>query len=327
MTDNLIYDLIIVGGGPGGLSASIYAMRAALKTLLIEKGVHGGQVAMSDEVENYPGFIHLTGAELSAKFTEHAQSYDLDMISDEVVAIEPGLETHAVRVAGGTVYQAYAVIIATGGTPRKLEIPGEDIYYGKGVSYCAVCDGFFYRKKTVLVVGGGDTAAEEALYLSKIADKVYMAHRRNALRASMILQKRIQDECKIEMLWNTVPTEILADATGVNGVMLKNTLTGKAHHLAVDGVFVFIGFTPNNALVPAGIRMNADGYVITDAKCETQIPGVFVIGDLREKYARQIVIAAADGCIAALASAHFVENKKAGKAESCEAPASLLAGA
>jgi thioredoxin reductase (NADPH) len=321
MSDNDLYDLIIVGGGPGGLTAGIYAMRAALNVVLIEKGAHGGQMTMSDEVENYPGFEQISGMELSMKFAEHARSYGMEMLSEEVEAIDPGLDHHEVRLAGGKVLRGYAVVMATGGSPRKLGIPGEDTYYGKGVSYCAVCDGFFFRDKTVAVVGGGDTACEEALYLAKLAKQVYLVHRRDELRASKILQKRVMDECKIEILWNTVPTEILADDQGVNAVALKDTQTGEGRKLAVDGAFIFIGFNPNNEQVPAGVKMNADGYVVTDEKCQTAIPGLFVIGDLREKYARQIVISAADGATAALAAAHFVETKKS--AEVCELPAGV----
>ncbi len=307
---NQIYDLIIIGGGPGGLAAGIYAMRAALKTLIIEKGIPGGQVNLTDEVENYPGFERISGAELSMRFADHAKAYGLEILNREVKAVEPGLDHHVVRLDDGTELNCFAVILATGGSPRRLEVPGESDYYGKGVSYCATCDGFFFRNKTVLVVGGGDSAAEEALYLAKLADKVYIAHRRDALRASMILQQRIKDECKIEVLWNTVVTEIKADEQGVNAVVLKDVVSKEQRKMAVDGVFIFIGFTPNNQLVPAGIKMNANGFVITDEKCETNIPGIFVIGDLRQKYSRQIILSAADGCTAALAAAYYVENKK-----------------
>jgi thioredoxin reductase (NADPH) len=314
-----LYDLIIVGGGPGGLSAGIYAMRAALRTLLVEAAVPGGQIVNSDEVENYPGFIHLTGAELGEKFAEHARHYSLPMISRQVTAVEPGLEYHRVRLENGDSYRTHTVILGTGGHPRKMFIPGEDEFYGRGVSYCAVCDGFFFRNKTVVVIGGGDSAVEEALYLSKLACKVYLVHRRDALRAGMILQERVKAECKIEILWNTVVTEIKADEQGVNAVSLKDTRTGGKRELAIDGVFIFIGFNPNNKLVPAGTKMNADGYVMTDDKCETNIPGIYAIGDLREKYARQIVIAASDGCTAALAAARYVETKKTGE-DVCELP-------
>jgi thioredoxin reductase (NADPH) len=324
MSEKEIHDVIIIGGGPGGLSAGIYTMRAAMKTVLVEMTAPGGQVTMSDEVENYPGFGSINGAELSQKFAQHAQSYGLEVISREVTAVEPGLEYHSVQLDNGERLQTHAVILGTGGNPRKLNIPGENEYYGKGVSYCAVCDGFFFRNKTVVVVGGGDSATEEALYLSKLAQKVYIVHRRDAFRASRLLQERVLAECKIEVLWNTVLTSIKAGDEGVHSVGLQDTKTGDRRELDTDGVFIFIGFEPNNKLVPAGIKMNADGYVITDEKCETNLPGVFVIGDLREKYAKQIVLAAADGCTAALASAHYVETKKAGSADVCEAPADLL---
>jgi thioredoxin reductase (NADPH) len=325
MAESDLHDLIIVGGGPGGLSAGIYAMRAALNTVLIENQAPGGQVTMSDEVENYPGFEHINGFELSQKFLEHAQGIGLEVKSDEVVEIEPGLRHHRVRLASGETLRAYAIIIGTGGNPRKLQIPGEDEYYGKGVSYCAVCDGFFFRGKTVVVVGGGDSAAEEALYLAKLAQKVYLVHRREELRAGMILQKRVKADCKIDIVWNAVLTQIKAEDEAVTAVALKDTQTGEKREITADGVFIFIGFTPRNELVPPGTKMNADGFVVTDEKCETNTPGIFAIGDLREKYARQIVTAAADGATAALASAHFIENKKSAELPEgvCELPQAL----
>ena len=325
MSQDELYDLIIVGGGPGGLSAGIYAMRAALKTVIVEKAVPGGQVNLSDEVDNYPGFEHISGAELSLKFAEHARAYGIEEQSQEVTAVEPGLDYHTVRLADGQVLKSRAVILSTGGSPRKLGVPGEDEYYGKGVSYCAVCDGFFFRGKEVIVVGGGDSACEEALYLAKLASKVYLVHRRDALRASMILQQRVEEDCNIEVLWNTVVTRIEADDDGVHSVDLKDTQTEEKRQMAIDGVFIFIGFVPNNELVPAGTRMNADGFVVTDDKCETNTPGVYAVGDLRERYARQIVLAAGDGCLAALAAAHYVEVQKSKRmGEACEAPAGLF---
>ena len=319
-----MYDLTIVGGGPGGLSAAIYAMRAAMKTVLLERSAPGGQINLSNEVENYPGFEHVSGAELSMKMAEHARSYDLDEISEEVTAVEPGLEYHTVRLGDGRSLQTHAVILATGGSPRKLGIPGEEDYYGQGVSYCAVCDGFFFRGKEVIVVGGGDSACEEALYLAKLASKVYLVHRRDALRASMILQQRVKADCNIEILWNSVLTEIKAGDQGVDNVTLQDTQSHELRDMPIDGVFIFIGFVPNNQLVPAGIRLNSEGFVITDEKCETSIPGIYAVGDLRERYARQIVLAAGDGCLAALAGAHYVETRKAKTAaDTCELPASL----
>jgi thioredoxin reductase (NADPH) len=305
-----IYDVIIIGGGPGGLTSAVYAKRAALNTILIEKGVPGGQIVNSDEVENYLGFERIGGAELSMKFSQHAQSYGLEILSQEVVEIIPGADLHSIQLSNGDRLKAHAVILGTGGNPRKLNIPGETEFYGKGISYCAVCDGFFFRDKTVIVIGGGDTAAEESLYLAKIAKQVYMAHRRDELRAGMLLQQRVFDECKIEMLWNTIPLAFKANDAGVYAVDLKDVQTNEQRELPVDGVFIFIGFEPNNNLVPAGIKMSTEGYVVTNEKCETNIPGIYVVGDLREKYARQIITAAADGCNAALAAAHYVETKK-----------------
>jgi thioredoxin reductase (NADPH) len=312
MTETPIHDLIIIGGGPGGYTAGIYAQRAALKTLLIEKGIPGGQLNNTDEVENWPGTEKISGSNLAVKFSQHAAAYGLEVMNREVVGVEPGLDHHAITLDNGETLAAHAVILATGGSPKKLGIPGEDKNYGRGVSYCAVCDGFFFRDKTVVVVGGGDSALEESLYLAKLAKQVYIAHRRDAFRGGMILQKRVKKEKRITILWNTVLAEIQADLQGVNGVVAQNTLDRTSSTLATDGVFIFIGFEPNNSLVPAGTKMNANGYVVADDKCETNVSGIFAIGDLKEKYAKQIVTAAADGCTAALAAAHYVESKKAG---------------
>jgi len=311
MTTEEILDLVIIGSGPGGLTAGIYAARATLNTVIAEKGVHGGQVTMSDEVENWPGFERISGAELALNMSQHAQAYDIDTISREVVEVSPGPDCHRVRFDNDQVLETHAVILGTGGSPRKLGIPGEEEHYGKGVSYCAVCDGFFFRGKTVVVVGGGDSACEEALYLAKLASKVYIAHRRDELRAGGLLQKRVLAESNIEVLWNTVLTAIkVKGSDGVGAVDLQDTVSGQQRSLDTDGVFVFIGFVPNNNLVPGAVTLSEEGYVITDEKCETGIPGIFAVGDLRYKYARQIITAAADGCTAALAAAHYVESKK-----------------
>lgn len=305
-----VYDLVIIGGGPGGFTAGIYAKRAVLKAILIEKGPVGGQMTLTEMVENWPGTERIPGMELSENFLAHAESYGLEVLSQEVTAVEPGLDYHTVRLADNRTIHTHAVIIATGGSPRKLNVPGEQEYYGKGVSYCAVCDGFFFRDKTVVVVGGGDSATEESLYLAKLGKKVYLVHRRDTLRAGMILQERVREQEKIELIMNTVVKSIEADSQGVNAVVLEDTLTGAQRTLPTDGVFVFIGFNPNNQLVPAGSRMDSEGYVITNETCETNIPGIYVIGDLRHKYGKQIVIAAGEGATAALAVAHFVDRKK-----------------
>ncbi len=304
------YEVIIVGGGPAGLTAGIYCERAALKTVLFEKGLLGGQIAISKEVDNYPGLEGITGLDLAEKLVHQASSFGLRVVQQEVASINCGTELHSVRLAGGEQLHSVALIVAVGGTLRKLGIPGEAEYHGSGVSYCATCDGFFFRGKTVVVVGGGDTAVEEAVYLSKLAKKVYLVHRKNALRASSILQSRLMSEPGIEVIWNTIITEIKGDGRSVESVSYENTETGEKGELQVDGVFVLIGYYPNNQLVPPEVRINEQGFVITDDKCETNVPGIFAVGDLRRKFANQIVVAASDGCLAALAAAHYVEMKK-----------------
>ena len=214
------------------------------------------------------------------------------------------------RLANGDMFQTLALILAVGGSVRKLGIPGEAEYLGSGVSYCATCDGFFFRDKTVIVIGGGDTAVEEALYLSKLTKNVRLVHRGPALRAGKLLQARLMSEPGIELVLNTIVTEIKGDGRTVNAVTIENTETKEKGELPADGVFIFIGYLPNNQLLPAGVRTNEQGFVITDDKCETSVPGIFVAGDLRQKFANQIVVAAADGCIAALAAAHYVEMAK-----------------
>jgi thioredoxin reductase (NADPH) len=305
------YDLIIIGGGPGGLTAGIYAMRATLKTLLIEKGAFGGQMTMTDMVENYPGFDRINGFDLSQKFYDHAKKFELETIQQEVASVNE-LESsgYEVSLTNGTRFKTHSVILACGGSSRNLGIPGESELYGRGVSYCATCDGFFYRNKTVAVVGGGDTAVEEALYLAKLAKKVYLLHRRDELRAGAILQKRIRSDPKVEILWNSIPVEIKDNGQSVNGLILKNTKTDEVQNLDLDGVFIFIGYIPNNAVVPQELKRTDEGYIITDDRCRTNMDGLYAIGDLRNNYAKQIVIAAAEGCIAALDAAQFIELQK-----------------
>jgi thioredoxin reductase (NADPH) len=305
------YEVIIVGGGPAGLAAGLYCKRAALKTVLFEKGLLGGQIAISKDVENYPGVEGITGFDLAEKMVHHARSFGLEVIPEEVAEVTAGSDLHSVRLVNGDLFQATALILAAGGSVRKLGIPGETEYLGSGVSYCATCDGFFFRDKTVVVVGGGDTAVEEALYLSKIVEKVYLVHRGSVLRASKILQDRLFAEPKIQVIWNTVITEITGDGKMVGSASFRNSETGKRGEMPADGVFIFIGYSPNNQLIPPPVRMNEQGFVITDEKCATNVPGIFAVGDLRQKFANQIVVAAADGCIAALAAAHYVEVEKA----------------
>lgn len=320
MINKDIYDIIIIGGGPAGMAAGIYAKRAAAKTLLIESDNIGGQMNTSDVIENYIGFDTISGGDLSLKFSAHASNYNLEILNKKVISIDPGVEFHEIKFDDDQKLRTHSVIVATGGNPRRLNIPGESENFGKGVSYCAVCDGFFFQNRTVVVIGGGDSAVEESLYLSKIAKKIYLVHRRNELRAGRLLQKRAFAESNIEIIWNTIPKKINSDKNGVISIQLENTLIKKRRDLSTDGVFIFIGFNPNNSLLPIDVKMNPDGYVITNDKCETSVSGIYVVGDLREKYAKQIITAASDGCIAALAAAHYTEEKKAGElvVETCD---------
>jgi thioredoxin reductase (NADPH) len=305
------YEVIIVGGGASGLAAGLYCQRAALKTVLFEKGLIGGQIAISKDVENYPGVEGITGFDLAEKLHNHARTFGLPIIQEEVAAVHAGPDLHSVQLANGDRYRTDALILAAGGSVRKLGIPGEAEYLGSGVSYCGTCDGFFFRDKTVVVVGGGDTAVEEAVYLSRLARKVYLVHRRNTLRASKLLQSRLFAEPGIEVIWNTIMTSINGNERVVDGVSLENIETGEEGALPTEGVFIFIGYEPNTSLVPPEVRRSELGYVMTDEKCETNVPGIFAIGDLRQKFANQIVIAAADGATAALGAARFIETKKA----------------
>lgn len=304
------YDVIIVGGGPAGLAAGLYSQRAALKTILFEKGLIGGQIAISKEVENYPGVEGITGFELAEKLVSHARAFGLRIVQEEVAAVNAGSDLHSIQLANGDLLRTFALILAAGGSMRKLGVPGETEYLGAGVSYCATCDGFFFRDKTVIVVGGGDTAVEEALYLSKLARKVFLVHRTNELKANKPLRRRLLSDPGIEVIWNTNITAIKGNGSAVEAVSIENIESGEKGELPTEGVFIFIGYEPNNILIPGEVRRNELGFVITDEKCETNVPGIFAIGDLRQKFANQIVVAAADGATAALAAAYYVEMQK-----------------
>lgn len=300
-------ELIIIGGGPAGLTAGLYAARSRLKTLLLERLSPGGQVLTTDWVENYPGFPDgLSGFELVERMKAHAEKFGLEILSQEVIRLELSGQEKVVVTDKGSI-STKAIILACGAAPHKLGIEGEELLTGKGVSYCATCDGPFYRDYEVAVIGGGDTAVEEAIYLTRFATKVHLIHRRNELRAIKLLQDRAMAEEKIRFLWDTIPTRIVGE-TGVEGVDLKNVKTGEPSHLPVHGIFVFIGYVPNNELVKGLLDLDKTGFVLTGDNMETAVPGVFAAGDIRSKLLRQISTAVGEGATAAFAAEKYLES-------------------
>ena len=296
------HDVIIVGGGPAGLCAAMYGGRGMLDTLLIERGLPGGELLNTDLIEDYIGFESIKGPELAQLMTEHAKKFGAQIVMDTAESIEKLDDGgFVVRTQLGKEHFAPAVIITAGGTPRKLGVPGEQEFAGRGVSYCAVCDGAFFKGETLAVVGGGDAAVEEADYLTRYAKKVYIIHRRDTLRASQILQRRAFQNPKIEVIWNKVVDEVVGDQKGVSQLRLTDTGTGAESTLDVGGVFIFVGFTPNSGLIKGHYEHDASGYIVTDANMQTSIPGLFAAGDLRVQLTRQITTAVGDATTAALA--------------------------
>jgi thioredoxin reductase (NADPH) len=299
---NSDYDVIIVGAGPAGLCAAMYAGRGMLKGLLIERGAPGGELLNTDLIEDYIGFASIKGWDLAQKMTEHAKNFGTQIETDTVESIRKGDDgVFEVRTARPRTYRAPAVILTAGGTPVKLGVPGEKEYAGKGVSYCAVCDGAFFKDEVLAVVGGGDAAVEEADYLTRYASKVYIVHRRDQFRASRILQDRAFVNPKIEVVWNKQVVEVKGNARGVEHLELQDTQTGQRSQLVVGGVFVFVGFKPNNGLVQGHFKHDAGGYLITDDRMMTSIPGLFAAGDVRSQLTRQITTAVGDATTAAIA--------------------------
>jgi len=308
MAEEKKYDVIIVGAGPGGLCAGLYAARAQRKVVCLEMYLPGGQIANTEEVEDYLGFERISGAELSMKFADHAKSFGLEIESEQVEEVYCDGDDRIARCASGNVYRAKAVILSSGGSPVKLGVPGEEKYAGKGVSYCAICDGAFFRGKVIAVVGGGDAAVEEGAFLTKFGSKVYIIHRRDELRAAKIIQQRAFDNPKIEFIWDTVVESIDGDGTVVNGLSLKNVKTGEQSKLEVGAVFPFLGFHPNSNMVREDLKKDAGGYIVTDFKMETSVPGIFACGDVRSQLVRQITNAVGDGTTAAVAAEKYIEE-------------------
>lgn len=309
-TQPQVENVIVVGSGPSGFTAGLYTARASLSPLLITGNDYGGQVSITYEVENYPGFPEaLSGPELIEKMKEQAEKFGTRVEFDYVTEIAVDRHPFLVRTASGKEYQTKSVILCTGARPRYLNVPGEKEYTGRGVSYCGTCDGFFFRGKDVIVVGGGDSAVEEGLFLTKFATRVRVLHRRDELRASKILQQRAFANDKMEFVWNTVVTEIAGDAEGkVSGVKTKNTVTGEEGFLATDGVFIFVGHLPNNDLLQGKFHLDEDGHLITDPKMRTNIPGIFAAGEIMDKVFKQVATSVGQGCAAAIQTERFLAD-------------------
>jgi len=299
------YQVVIIGGGPAGLTAGLYCTRSRLTTLLIEKGIIGGQIANAERVENYPGFPQgISGIELGRLIYEQAVKNGLEILLAEAIKSVPGQRHNLVSTSEGD-FTADSIIIASGSQFRKLGVPGEDEFVGKGVSYCAICDGPLFKGKTLAVVGGGDAAITEALYLSRFASSVKVIHRRSLLRASKIFQEKAAAEPRIEFIWDSVVTQIEGDGV-VKQLRLKNTRNAKISVLELAGVFVAIGAEPSSALWQGLLPLDEGGYINTDEVMETQVPGIFAAGDIRHNSARQAITAAGDGATAAISAERFL---------------------
>jgi len=300
------YEVVIIGGGPAGLTAGLYTARAGLKSLLIERGAFGGQIINAPLVENYPGFPEgISGAELGALMHQQAAKYGLKTVTAEVTGVKAG-RTHKIITDGGS-FEAKAIIIAVGSEYRKLGVPGEETLVGHGVSYCATCDGFFFRKREVAVVGGGDAAITDALELTQHATKIYVIHRRDQLRAGEVLQKRAMAQPKIRFIWDTIVEEIVGGEV-VKALQLRNVKTKKSSALEVAGVFVAVGLKPNSQQFADILKLSKSGHISTDETMATSAPGFFAAGDVRQSSARQIATAVGDGATAALAAFSYLRG-------------------
>ncbi|MFQ5842983.1 MAG: thioredoxin-disulfide reductase [Thermodesulfobacteriota bacterium] len=303
-----MYDVVIIGGGPAGLTAGLYASRARLKTLLLEAMIAGGQMVTTDVIENYPGFSQITGAELSNLMDEQAKRFGLMVETGEVTGLELVGDQKLVKTAEKE-YQAEAIIICTGTEYRKLGIPGEAEFTGRGVSYCATCDGAFFKDSRIVVVGGGDSALTETLFLTKFAKEITIIHRRDALRATKIYQERVFANPKIDFLWSTVVEEIKGNQT-VESVLVRNVTSGEVREVPTEGVFMFIGITPKTAFLKGVVELDESGYIVVDEeKLHTSVEGIFAAGDARKKLLRQVVTAVGDGATAAFAVEKYLEEK------------------
>lgn len=309
------FDLIIVGGGPAGLCAALYAGRGMIRAVLLERGLTGGELLNTEKIEDYPGFASVLGPELARLMTDHAVQFGADIRTEDVTGIhrrDDGI--FDVSTSSGTTYTAPAVILTAGGTPVKLGVPGEQEYAGRGVSYCAVCDGAFFKGEHIAVIGGGDAAVEEADYLTRYAAKVTIVHRRDEFRASKVVQERTLKNPRIEVLWNRRVVEMVGNERGLTHLELEDTVTGARSRLPATGAFVFIGFRPNTGLVSQHVRHDASGYLLTNERMETSIPGLFAAGDVRAQLTRQITTAVGDATTAAIAVEKFLTERRSREA-------------
>lgn len=307
MSEKRLYDVVIIGAGPAGMTAAVYASRANLDTLMLERGVPGGQMADTEAIENYPGFESVLGPDLSNKMFEHAQKFGAQYAYGEVKEVVDHGDYKEV-ITGDKTYRTKTVIITTGAEYRKLGIPGEEELTGRGVSYCAVCDGAFFKDREIAVIGGGDSAVEEGMYLTRFAKKVTIIHRRDELRAQKILQDRAFENDKIEFVWDTVVEEIKEEDGKVGTLQLKNVKTGETSEFKTDGVFVYIGTVPLSEPFKSLGIVDDEGYIPTNENMETEIPGIFAAGDIRVKDLRQVVTATGDGSIAAETAIKYIET-------------------
>lgn len=301
-----MYDLVIIGGGPAGLTAALYAGRARLKTLLLEKSGLGGQIILSPAIENFPGLPAVSTEKLILAMQKQVEALEVEIKTDEAVKIiiDSGFKIFG-QCAG---YQSKAVIISSGALPKKLGIIGEDNFLAKGVSYCGTCDGPLFKGKEIFVVGGGDKAVEEAIYLSRYAKKVTLIHRRDALRASKILQEKLFENKKIEVLWNSIPEEILGSKV-VEKLRIKNLKTNQVNDMSASGVFIFVGIIPNTEFLKGLVKLDENGFILTDEEMKTSVEGIFAAGDCRRKILTQVITACGDGATAAFCANRYLETK------------------
>lgn len=303
-----IYDLVIIGSGPAGLSAAVYAQRACLDTLIIEKtGMSGGQILTTTEVDNYPGMPGIGGFDLGMKMREHVDNLGGLFQTGEVMEITDHKDIKEIRLDDGNVIQTRTIIIATGASHRKLGIPGETEFTGAGVSYCATCDGAFFRNRTTAVIGGGDVAVEDAIFLARLCQKVYVIHRRDSFRAAKVLSEKLLALENVEVLWNTTPVSITG-STNVENLNIHHKDTGEDQSIAVDGVFIAVGMEPNTDIYKSLVTTDKTGYIVADETCRTNVPGIFAAGDIRTKQLRQVVSAASDGANAVYSVQRYLEE-------------------